>query len=294
VVYGRPAIAVPVSQVLAHATVLARPDAAAGQVLLHAPQIDLITPLDQLPVEHPLRLAVDGVREALELNQLPALELRIHSTIPIASGLGSGAAVTVAIVRALSAFLGQPLDNQRVNAIAFRVDQAYHGTPSGIDNTVITYAQPIYFRRGQPIEALELGAPLTFAIGDSGQPSPTHQVVGDVRQHWRADPARYEAFFDQIELVTQQARGAIARGDQEAIGVEMTHNQRLLTQLGASSPRLDQLVQAALAAGALGAKLCGAGRGGNMIALVKPDTAEGVAQTLRNAGATQVIVTRVS
>jgi len=74
----------------------------------------------------------------------------------------------------------------------------------------------------------------------------------------------------------------------------MTKNHSLLQQLDVSSPALDRLVQAALAAGALGAKLCGGGRGGNMLALVKPELSEIVADALKNAGAAHTITTSVS
>jgi mevalonate kinase len=74
----------------------------------------------------------------------------------------------------------------------------------------------------------------------------------------------------------------------------MDANQELLQEIGVSSPELDTLVSAARRAGAGGAKLCGGGRGGNMIALVTRETADAVARALRDAGAVRVIVTEIS
>ena len=293
VVYGRPAIAVPVTQVQAKTMVMANPAGMPGQVEVDAPDIGLHTSLDRLPAEHPLTLAIQGVQSALNLSHLPAVRLRITSTIPIASGLGSGAAVSVAIARALSAFLGHPLPDEQVNAIAFRVDQAHHGTPSGIDNTVITYAQPIYFVRGQPFERLTLAQPLTFVIGDCGIPSPTGLVVSDVRQRWSEDKDKYDLIFDRIGELTSLARASLETGDIPAVGSWLNANHALLQELDVSWPQLDQLVHSAREAGALGAKLCGAGRGGNMIALVAPQQAEHVAHMLRQSGAVNTIVTQV-
>ena len=293
VVYGRPAIAVPVTQVQAKAVVLANPVGQPGQVNIDAPDVGLHTTLNDLPEEHPLSLAIRGVQEHLDILRLPAFRLRVTSTIPIASGLGSGAAISVAIARAVSAFLGKPLSNADVSAIAYRADQAYHGTPSGIDNSVIAYAQTIFFVRGRPLEYLQIKNPFTVVIGDSGMRSPTSVVVADLRLRWQAEPQSYEPIFDQIGAIALDARRCIENGQPAHIGALMTQNQALLQQLDVSSPELDRVIQAALDAGASGAKLCGGGRGGNMIALVEQDNAQSVATALLAAGASNTIITRI-
>lgn len=293
VVYGRPAIAVPVSQVRARAVVMAEPRWPAGKVWVQAPDIGLNSPLDDLPDNHPLYQAIHGVLMELGLERSPACRVRITSTIPVAAGMGSGAAVSVAIMRAYSAFLGRPLPAERVSALTYEVEKLHHGTPSGIDNMVITHARPVYFVRGQPIQAIHLPVPFSMVIGDTGVSSPTAIAVGDVRLAWQADPARYEAVFDAIGKIVQAARQALERGETAALGPLMDENHDQLCRLGVSSPELERLVGAARAAGALGAKLSGGGRGGNMIALVDSDTAEGVVQALLHGGARQVITTLV-
>jgi mevalonate kinase len=294
VVYGRPAIAVPVSQVRARASVTANPLGRPGQVRIVAGDIGLESDLGDLPSDHPLALAIAGVTRMLKIEQLPALRLQITSTIPIAAGLGSGAAVSVAITRGLSAFLGHPLADEEVSHIAYQVDQKYHGTPSGIDNTVIAYEQPIFFIRGQPFIHLCTAQPFTVVIGNTGISSSTAEVVGDVRRRWQAGPQPYERVFDEIGAIARQARQIMEEGAVEQLGPLMTRNHALLQQLDVSSPELDRLVAAAQAAGAGGAKLCGGGRGGNMIALAKPETAQTIAGALRNAGAVNTIITKVS
>ena len=142
VVYGRPAIAVPVLQVRAKAIVRADPRAQSGQVFIQAPDINLNTTLDDLPTTHPIAAAIRAVTSTMHLQQPPACNLRITSTIPIAAGMGSGAAVTVAILRALSAFWGNPLNDEQVSGMAYEVEKIHHGTPSGIDNHVVTSAMP--------------------------------------------------------------------------------------------------------------------------------------------------------
>jgi mevalonate kinase len=294
VVYGRPAIAVPISQVQVKATVLADPLGPQGRVHIQSPEIALDCDLADLPGDDPIALAVQEVKQALAADHLPALHLKISSTIPVAAGLGSGAAVSVAILRALSAFLGQPLPDETVSALAFEVEKVHHGTPSGIDNTVVTYARPIFFMRGQPFEVLLPAEAFTLIIADSGVKSPTSVAVAAVRQGWQGDPYRYEALFDAIGQIAQQARQVITQGPVLALGPLMSENQRLLAQVGVSSAELDFLVETACEAGAAGAKLSGGGRGGNMIALAAAENAGRISKALMNAGAKRVIISSVN
>jgi len=151
VVYGQPAIAVPVSAVQARVTITALPNQP-GQILIEAPQTGLLTELKQLPETHPIAYAIRLIGEALKISHWPAMRLRITSTIPVAAGLGSSAAIAVALVRALARFAGQSLNDQQVCDLAYRIEQLQHGTPSGVDNTVITYARPLFFIRNHPVE----------------------------------------------------------------------------------------------------------------------------------------------
>jgi len=293
VVYGRPALAVPVNQVQARVSVFADPLGPAGRILIDAPEIGLQSELSALPETNPLRLLVTACLVEMGIPRLPAVKIRINSSIPVAAGLGSGAAVSVAALRALSSFLGHPLADERVNDLAFQVEKAYHGTPSGIDNTVITYGRPLFFERGQPYELLRVARPFTLVIADSGISSPTSAAVGGLRARWQADPARYEAIFDQAGALARLARQVIEDGIPQQLGPLIDQNQALLCEMDVSCPELDNLVAAARAAGAWGAKLSGAGKGGNMIALAPPEGAVEIAEALRAAGAVRTIITKV-
>jgi mevalonate kinase len=290
VVYGRPALAVPVSQIRATVEVEAWPRPG---VWIEAPDVGLASELAQLASDQPLAAAVRGVFSALGIASFPAIQIRISSSIPVASGLGSGAAVSVALIRALSAHLGQPLSDEQVSALAFEIEKLHHGTPSGIDNTVVTYARPVYFVKGQPPETFKVGAPFTVVIGDTGVAASTKAAVSDVRSLWQTAPGRWEDVFDQVGEIARQARAAIESGDVSALGPLMDANQVLLQRMSVSSPELERLLSAARAAGAQGAKLSGGGRGGNMIALVAKEKAPVVAEALQSAGAKRTIITRV-
>lgn len=290
VVYGRPALAVPVLQV--HADVEISDSHRAG-IWVDAPGISLHAELSTLPPTDALRTVIEGVFRLLGISTPPSLDIKITSTIPVASGLGSGAAVSVAVIRALSSWVHLPMSDEQVNTLAYEIERLHHGTPSGIDNTVITYAQPVYFVRGQPIETLRVAAPFTVVIGNTGIAAPTKESVGDVRKLWEADKPRWEKVFDRVGEISKQARTALETGDISALGPLMDANHALLQGLTVSSAELDRLVFAAKTAGALGAKLSGGGRGGNMIVLVQPKKAEVVASALRSAGACHTIITTI-
>lgn len=290
VVYGRPALAVAVTQV--HADVEVSDSPRAG-IWIHAPAVNLHAEVNSLPSDHPIASAINNFLFLSRVSPFPNLEIHISSTIPVASGLGSGAAVTVALIRALASFLSHPMSDEEVNLFAYEIEKIHHGTPSGIDNTVVTYAKPVYFVKGRPIETLRVGAPFTIVIGDTGIPAPTKESVADVRKLWEADKAKWEDVFDQVGEIARSAREKIERGKTKELGELMKRNHALLQEMTVSSPELDRLVEAAGRAGARGAKLSGGGRGGNMIALVEPDLAEAVSKSLKEAGAKNTIITQV-
>jgi len=317
VVYGHPALAVPVNQVHADAEVS---DIDRAGIWIDAPDIGLHEELSRLAPDHPLATVINGVFSATD-SHLPegeGLGVRVKSTIPLASGLGSGAAVSVAIIRALSAHLKKPLDNVKISELAYEVEKIHHGTPSGIDNTVVTYGMPIFFAppsvppasggetlsppftgempeglRGQ-ITPLQVAKSFTIIIGDTGLPAPTKESVSDVRKLWKQNPSKMEALFAAAGSIAKTARQAIEGGHPERLGPLMNENHSLLQEMTVSSPELDRLTEASLRSGALGAKLSGGGRGGNMIALSTKEKAPAIAKALLEMGAKNVIVTEIS
>lgn len=291
VVYGRPALAVPVTQVHADVDIA---DSSRPGIWIHAPGVNLLAEWTSLPSDHPVASVLHNFFFAFGISPFPNLDISITSTIPVASGLGSGAAVTVALVRALSSTLQRPLSDEQVNAFAYEIEKLHHGTPSGIDNTVITYARPVYFIKGQPIETFAVGRPFTIVIGDTGISAPTKESVGDVRKLWEADKTLWEKVFDQVGEISNSAREQIESGHIESLGDLMNQNHALLQTMTVSSPELDRLVEAARRSGASGAKMSGGGRGGNMIALVENENAPAVAEALLSAGARRTIITTVA
>lgn len=293
VVYGKPAIAVPVFSLRANAEVRPHPPHQRG-LIVEAADLNRVLPIniDDDLVDDALAVTARLVLAALNTTP-PDVTVRLTSTIPIASGLGSGAAITTAAARAIAYASGVTLTPERLNEIVYEVEKHYHGTPSGIDNTVIVYEQPVYFRRNHPIESLSVASDITLIVADSGQPSPTKAVVSDLRRRFQAEPDIVQPVLDHMGAIAEAARQHLMSGQIHELGPLMTRNHHHLAALGVSSARLDQLVTASLASGALGAKLSGGGRGGNMIALVQPGKAATVIEGLRSAGAVNIFKTEV-
>lgn len=295
VVYGHPAIAVPIP---ARTAVVEVWDAAPGTgIVIVAHDLNRRYRTGCLPVDQDgrfMRAAVGGVlQEVCPGRECPDLEVGVRSTIPIARGLGSGAAVSAAIARGIAAHLGITIPQDQLSDLVFATECLLHGTPSGIDNTVVCCETAVWFQRGQEPEAMTVDRPMLLVIGDTGVPSRTSESVARVRRRWESEPAAVGPLLDGIGELVAQGRSAIAEGDLPALGRAMDHNQELLQQLGVSSPELDRLIGAAREAGALGAKLSGGGMGGCMVGLVAPHGADRMEAALRAAGAHDTIVSQV-
>lgn len=295
VVYGQPAIAVPIVSRRAEALVCDAAPGSAGAIV--ASDLGVRYPRGRSYVDDHgqfLWAAAEGaLRACLGEGPWPALEIVVRSTIPIASGMGSGAAVSAAIARGIAAHFCVSLSRERLSELVYATECLLHGTPSGIDNTVVAFESAVWFRRGQGAQPLALGAPLALVMGDTGIPSRTRESVALVRRRWQAQPAPLEALFEAIGATVCQARAALAAGDLPALGRLLDRNQELLQELGVSDPALERLIAAARRAGALGAKLSGGGMGGCMVALATPAGADGVLRALREAGAADVILARL-
>jgi mevalonate kinase len=292
VVYGKPAVAVPVSSLRVH--VSARLALGDSVYINFGSQQRVISLQAAPPADDPLALTVHLVLAQCS-HAVAGAALTMRSDIPAASGLGSGAAVTAALARALALVWGISLDDAALNMIVYEIEKIHHGTPSGIDNTVVVYEQPIYFVRDQPIEKITIGTPLILLIGDTGCSALTKVTVAAVRELVERESFQISGVLDEIGSLVVQARQMIKVGNLGELGDLMNRNHVCLQRLSVSSSELDCLVEAARDAGALGAKLSGGGRGGNMIALVGNHVVgQAVRAALLRAGAVRVIETVVA
>ena len=234
-------------------------------------------------------------RRAMELEGLGArgARLKVRSTIPPASGLGSSAALAVALVRALG---DRRLSEAELAAKANDLEKLAHGTPSGVDAAAIAFGRTIRFRAGEPPEPVPLGAPVRIAVGVLPRFGTTASLVAKVRRLGDGEPARFARLMEGIREEVEAALIALRRGALQALGAGMRRAHDRLRELGVSTEACDRACAAALASGAIGAKLSGAGGGGAVLALLPPGSPErerAVLDALRAAGAGDCFVTEL-
>lgn len=288
VVYGYPAIAVPVFRHTVSVTIRDSQDVFSLNLL----DLDKVLGISD---NDPLVLLVMRVFADILSTAPSHVALDVRSSIPMASGLGSGASVASALVKSIFSFslLRSSYDYAKINDYVFEVEKHYHGTPSGIDNTVIVYEKPVYFKTMTDFRTFNAPHPLHLLVADTGVPASTKITVGHVRSLYEKHPEQTKSHFEAIHQLVTQAMHHIEQGEAVALGKVLTENHAYLQKLEVSTPFLDKLVNAALTSGALGAKLSGGGGGGNMIALVEEQDIEKVSDALYLAGAKNVFSTNL-
>lgn len=277
-VYGRHALAIPIENAV-HATVVAVKGETTFNLRPWGPK-QVVAGGSSQGIDAAVKLII----ERLEV-QNEGYAITVETRLPRGMGLGSSAAIAVAVTRAFGNCLGIELDDERVNAIAFECEKLAHGTPSGIDNTLSTYAEAILFRNKDELETQPLllaeAPPLLIAL--SHDRGPTRQQVEGVRRRYEQSASQYDALFDQIDEISVQGAALLPAQEYAELGRLMNICHGILNAIQVSTPELERMVALARCSGAAGAKLTGAGGGGAIVALC-PDGIDEVRAALELAG----------
>lgn len=219
--------------------------------------------------------------------------ITVSSSLPRGMGLGSSAATAVAITRVVARCAGIDIDDERVNEIAYAAEKLAHGTPSGIDNTLACFAEPMLFRNsgGLEIQTLQLDDTLPLIVGFSHSAGPTHEQVAGVRARFEKSEKRYGILFDQMDDISVAGAKALVAARYDELGQLMNVCHGLLNAIEVSTPDIENMVSIARQNGASGAKLTGAGGGGSIVALC-PGTEERVRAALHQAGYRTMLIGR--
>ncbi len=215
-----------------------------------------------------------------------AVGVRVHATayLPPGGGLGSSAALGVAIARAVL----PAATNQRIDAAAFAFESVFHGNPSGLDAAVAARGGVLYFRKGQPAERVVPKGRVRLCIGHCGQGASTRAMVDGVARQRERNPEGVDRTLVGIGELVKNARIALEDGDLDGLGKLLDLNQILLASLMVSTPDLERMCHLARGAGALGAKLTGAGGGGAVVALA-PEHPERIIEAWKDAGFSGIV-----
>jgi mevalonate kinase len=220
---------------------------------------------------------------------LPGFAAEFASSIPRSAGLGSGGAAFVALAVAALQSIGREAAPRVVAALARRGDVVAHGgIASGLDTQTSLFGGAIRYTAEREGEPIPYASGLALVVGNTHVFAATSEINGRVRRWLAEQPVRLH-YFHEIGLLARHAEVALATGDWPELGRLMNINQLILERIGVSCPELEQLNQAALAAGAWGAKLSGSGGGGIMIALVDTERAPTVAAAITEAGGEAIV-----
>jgi mevalonate kinase len=291
VVYGAPGLAVPVPQLTATATARPLPRSGSGphrsSFAITGAGIASSTPVPAESLQHLLA----AFAERTSVVRPIGAEVVIDCAIPAGRGLGSSAACARAAVLAIADLLGHPLDAATVFDLVQSSETVVHGRASGIDAYTTGATAPLFFRAGTARElpvtmAADGGFDGLFVVADSGVSGSTRDAVEQLRRTFDRRAGAQETFVRRVSGLTYAALRHLTDGRVSEFGARLTENHDVLRDVGLSTGRIDALVEAALAAGGLGAKISGGGLGGCLIALAAdPAAAETVVTGLRDAGA---------
>mgnify|MGYP000014709480 CR=1 FL=1 len=300
VVYGEPAIVLAIDK-RAYAKVELRTD---KRIYVHSTNLGISGYFEESNFQpekgderaryrlEPIKKVVDKISEISGKNT--GLNIEIRSTVPVAAGLGSSAAVAAATTMAVAEILEVKLSREDIFRITYEAERIVHGTPSGVDPAIATFGGTILFQMDTGVRPLEVKMEIPLVIGDTHVSRSTRDLVARVREKHERFPSIVEPILRSGRQIVLQAIEAMRQGDIKTLGELADINHALLCAVGVSCETLEWLITNARKAGALGAKLTGAGGGGCMIALTEPDRMETVAEAIQHAGGTPYIARKTN
>lgn len=271
VVYGKPAIAVALNRrVRATSTLNDRGEIRVRSMLGYS-SIPLASIHGPHSYEHdPHRHIIFSVQSVMNaLNEHVGVDILLESDFPYGMGLGASAATSIATIASVSSLLGG-MSRDQVFRLSLEAERLVHRNPSGIDSAICTYGGLVLFKDGR-IERLDGRGylhDLRFMIVNSGIMKDTGSMVMKVKARGESSREEFSSLTEMSEALTMQALYAMKCNDVARIGKLLTLNHLLLRRLGVSNDTLDAIVRDAIASGAYGAKLTGAGGGGCVISLI--------------------------
>lgn len=220
-------------------------------------------------------------------------ELTIRSDVPVNSGMSSSTALLSAVFKAVSNFAGQNIRPEEYFDYLYPMQVKVHGGHASGSEIVSSALGG--FNKVQKIEAdgktnlkfEHLGVhKFSIIVGNTKVSSPTSLTVGyHVPSLIARNKTRVFGVFDEIASICEKAEAVLAKDNEVKLGKLMNKNQELLSSLGLSHPKLDDCIEEARKAGALGAKLSGSGWGGIMFALTRKEDAQKVLRAIQTTGA---------
>lgn len=282
VVYGEPAIAMPISEIKCSVTMKSTTD---GQQTLDSRYFS--GQINDLPTDMTGIAQVINILEQRFYGQDDTWHMKITSMLPAERGMGSSAATTIALIRCFYDYYQATLTEDELLKLADLEEHITHNNPSGLDAATVSSSHPIWFIRDQVIQPFEMKMNATLVIADTGIRGKTKEAIALVKTQLRDQPQATQSVIHQLGELTVQAATCLKNNQSLELGQLFNQAQTLLADLGLSHSEIDKLIKVAKVNGALGAKFTGGGRGGCIIAITKNQTdAKLISDKLIDAGAT--------
>ena len=214
------------------------------------------------------------------------VSVKIVSDIPVGSGLGSSAAVTIATLSAINLEFRLGHNNEELARMGHEIEQKVQGAASPTDTFVSTFGGVVEIPSRRRLDLLDCGV----VIGNTNKgatPKKTAKLVKHVASLRQEYPEVIDPIIRMIGSFPKKGEILVKKKDYVSLGKLMNVNHGLLDALGVGTAELSALVYAARSAGAYGAKITGAGGGGCMVALT--DSPSEVASAIENAGGMAII-----
>lgn len=228
---------------------------------------------------------LEAVKATLEfIGEKKGVKLIINSDLPVSSGLGSSSAVAVATVAATASALNHELSLEDIVNLAMVSERITHGKPSGIDVNVAVYGGVILFKMGEKPKRIKLEKDVEFLVCHSGVGHRTFEMVSKFSEMKKSYPNIFTSLVLSSNYFTEMAASALINKDLTTLGAIMNFFHAVLSHFGMSTTELDDVIEKALEAGCIGAKLTGAGGGGCIIALPRSGEARIVYNMLKRKG----------
>lgn len=264
VVYGQPAIALPLPSVQLSVTLSSRQD---NQRIIKSRYYH--GSLENLPS------SMIGIKKLIDTlsarfnDQETGWDLKIESQLPAERGMGSSAASAIAIIRAFFDYYDEPLDRTLLLQLADVEEQITHRSPSGLDAATVSSDKPLFYVKGRIGVPIEMNLDASLVIADTGKKGATKEAILAVKDELKSNNEKAEEHIKHLGELVNQTKDYLAQNDIVKLGDALNFAQTDLAALNVSDPSLDHLIHVARDNGALGAKLTGGGRGGCMIALMQ-------------------------
>ncbi|MGD9081279.1 MAG: mevalonate kinase [Desulfobacterales bacterium] len=235
---------------------------------------------------------VDSINRILEVMNVDAqknpIKITYGGSLLAGSGVGASAASCVSLARALNDEFNLDLSIEEINHIGWEGEFAYHGIPSGVDNTASTYGGLILYHiknKKTNWEHINLKEPVEVVLGNSGVTADTSKLDAHVEAQEEKEPDLFNLRLQTVSHQALEMKQALENYNLEKVGRIMTANHKILIEMDLSHETLIYLCDKAIELGAFGAKVTGGGRGGYMSALTPgTDLQETVANAFENEG----------